>query len=381
MFRYREIFKGYGRVKKPRKSNKLTYEQFIEEYHEMLKNYWHQISSEISGWRNSYEWPKGTFLDEAVKRRNELENLIKDDLRKYGYVTKKVFDNVIKWGFGSSSGSTETEIRDTTKEAFEYLRRNNIAKAASALTKLSGIGISRASKVLALSNQDKLGIYDSRAADGLSDLKSNNKNLIPIPPGRTIPGDRLSDFSEAFERYVYVLTFLHDCAIKTEELRDSFKRVSDIEIALFSRSRKNLKPPTEYQTPKYINEIIRLNVVVIDEGDLFWTLGKGKKAKPFWARIDEKGIKILTGENGKSDEYLNRDEIQNCLLYFEDKKWFPLGNNVTKIEPGGLGEYFKNVLHKSPKFASHYVAIWVNQNLLVYRYGLRSRIELKIVYH
>ena len=93
----------------------------------------------------------------------------------------------------------------------------------------------------------------------------------------------------------------------------------------------------------------------------------------------KKGIKILTGEDGNSIAYLNNEEIKQCFIDFCEKDWFPLGNNVTKIERGGLGEYFKEKLKKSPKYASHYSAIWVSQRKLIYRYGLRNRIELKTV--
>jgi hypothetical protein len=127
------------------------------------------------------------------------------------------------------------------------------------------------------------------------------------------------------------------------------------------------------------NESRKLDTSAMEEGQYYCTLGKGKKAKCFWARIMDDGIHIRTGENMNSAEFLSSTQIKNCLLAFKNSEWFPLGNNITNIEVGGLGECFKNVLHKSPKYASHFAAIWVNQGLLDYRYGDRSRVELKVL--
>ena len=64
-----------------------------------------------------------------------------------------------------------------------------VADAAAELVRLPGIGISRASKILALANQREFGIYDSRSAHGMSDLCDASRRLIAIPPGRVIRGD------------------------------------------------------------------------------------------------------------------------------------------------------------------------------------------------
>lgn len=358
----------------------LPYENFVQKYRCLLNDYWHTISSEILEWKNNYEWPKGVHLEEAIEIRGSLENSINNDLCEFGFITKEVFDKVMKWGFGKTSKLSENEINEVTKEAFRYFRcSNDISKAVTILTRLNGIGISRASKILALSNQSKFGIYDSRAAHGLSDLLLNNKRLIPIPPGKVIEGDYMPDIGEAFEKYIYVLTFLYHCAKKDNELSDYFERVADIEIALFARSRNKTKVPETYQAPRYTGEGIDLNHTTIEEGDYFWTLSKGRKATRFFGRTFNDGLQVLTGANGKSIEFLSSSEIKDCLSYFSNKDWFPLGNNVTDISEGGLGEYFRNVLHKSPKYASHYAAAWVNQGLLGHRYGKQSRIELKVL--
>jgi len=67
------------------------------------------------------------------------------------------------------------------------------------------------------------------------------------------------------------------------------------------------------------------------------------------------------------------------LKHFSNREWFPLGNKIDEVKPGGLGEYFKNVLKTSPKFASHFASVLVSQGRVEYRYGTYNQIELKVL--
>lgn len=349
----------------------MKHVEFLNKYKNILAQYWKSIKPHILDWKNLYEWPKGTKLEESLAKRNKLEAAIKNEIKGKGYLSKKVFDDVMVWGFGRPSNNNEEEIQQATQKAFHYLRQDKLKEAALELVKLPGVGISRASKVLALYDQYNLGIYDSRAADGLSDLIVDGRRFMPIPPGRVVVGDtNLSqdDFCSAFEKYVWVLRSLMDCAKDDVNIGRHFTKASDIEIALFARSR--LKGSKDSRTVAD-KEII--------EGDKYWTLGYGNRAKPFWASIDENGIIVFTGPEGKTALYLKHKVVEQCLEHFRGRGWFPMGNNVTSITPGGLGEYFREKLLKSPKFASHFAAMLVDQNRLEYRYGKRNMVELRVV--
>lgn len=148
------------------------------------------------------------------------------------------------WGFGCPSNLDEAQIRQASRLAFELLRMGRISEAAMTLCGLRGIGISRATKVLALSNQTEYGIYDSRAAHGLSDLSRNGKHLIPIPPGRSVAvrsdhGDK-ARFCRAYRDYTLLLRHFRDRAKETPALAPTLRRAADIEMALFARSRSGL---------------------------------------------------------------------------------------------------------------------------------------------
>jgi len=221
--------------------SKINHEIFIKKYEKDLQNYWNSIEHSLLLLKSRYEWPKGTKLIEAINRRNEHEAAINKDLKKLGYLKKQTFDSIMQWGFRRPSNNTELEIMRATQEAFLHLRCDRLKAAAISLIKLDGIGISRASKVLALSNQSDLGIYDSRAAHGLSDFGvTHQKPLIPVPPGRKIQGSlgvSPSVLCDAFENYNWILRYFRKLARKNPELSASFARVADIEMAIFARSR------------------------------------------------------------------------------------------------------------------------------------------------
>ncbi|MBK9169652.1 MAG: hypothetical protein IPM24_19635 [Bryobacterales bacterium] len=185
-----------------------------------VRSYWKSIKNILLDWRTRYQWPQGIDRETSVKNRNDLENAIHQDLEELSYLRKTTFDAVMKWGFGRSSNLSETDIARSTRSAFEHLRSGRLAEAARALCELRGVGISRASKILALSDQRELAIYDSRAAHGLRKLvDQSEERLVPIPPGRVIRGDTGKDFNQGFQRYICVLRLLREWKIRGGDSR------------------------------------------------------------------------------------------------------------------------------------------------------------------
>ncbi len=208
-----------------------------------LERYWLEKAPEIAGWRQDYSW-QGAGLNAALAWRNATEAAINSEVRTIGFLSKTLFDRVMVWGFGSPSRLSGRDIADATSRAFRALATDDLLGAVVSLVRLDGIGISRASKVVALSNQTQYGIYDSRAAHGLSDLTIHGRRVVPIPPSRSNKfkydyGDNLH-FCEAFTTYTAVLRFLRDKARRNPELSSDFSRAADVEMALFARSRNGL---------------------------------------------------------------------------------------------------------------------------------------------
>ena len=121
------------------------------------------------------------------------------------------------------------------------------------------------------------------------------------------------------------------------------------------------------------------NKIEIGKKEGCWTLGAGKKSKNFFVQIGEDGIRVLTGQKRETDLYLTNQQIESFLNHFSTNGWFLLGNNIADLKDDSLGEYFKNTLKRSAKFASHFAAILVIKGRLEHRYGKYNAVELKVV--
>lgn len=113
-----------------------------------------------------------------------------------------------------------------------------------------------------------------------------------------------------------------------------------------------------------------------DEEKEYQTLGKNPTI--FRARKSRGGITFFTGRERRTKVHLSNAEIESCLAHFEKMSWFPLGNTIDALKPNGLGEYFKKVLRKSPKFASHFAAVLHSQGRLLCKYGPNNAVDLRV---
>ncbi|MFZ2456094.1 MAG: hypothetical protein WAX07_06430 [Candidatus Altiarchaeia archaeon] len=89
------------------------------------------------------------------------------------------------------------------------------------------------------------------------------------------------------------------------------------------------------------------------------TLAPGDKKRRFKADIVAgECIRIETGRkhNGAS---ISWQEYKRMVAFFRPKGFFPLGSRIDSLKEGGMGEYFQDVLKKSPRYASHYAAVMV----------------------
>ena len=96
---------------------------------------------------------------------------------------------------------------------------------------LNKVGISLASKVIGLFDQENLCVYDSRVGAALRDLKYGNKRMILVPPGRGRAGDSATDnrWAENYEKLIWTLEIVRDYL---NEKGCTF-RIADVEMALF----------------------------------------------------------------------------------------------------------------------------------------------------
>lgn len=144
------------------------------------------------------------------------------------------FRKVMWWGFGRVPRDvTEASLREASTVAYTALAERRLADAVREFCALPGVGPSRATKLLALSSQATLGIYDSSAAAALNQAAGGP--VVPEPPAQgSTSGPSQDALADGFARYTDILRALHDRASNDEELAAQFGRVSDIELALFA---------------------------------------------------------------------------------------------------------------------------------------------------
>jgi hypothetical protein len=89
------------------------------------------------------------------------------------------------------------------------------------------------------------------------------------------------------------------------------------------------------------------------------TLAQGDRKRRFNADIAAgERIRIETGRK-HNGVCVSWQEYKRMVAFFRPKGFFLLGNRIDSVREGGLGEYFRDVLKKSPKYASHFAAIMV----------------------
>ena len=131
----------------------LKFRSFLEIHRNAIDFYFEKNKSKIvKGWQN-FQWPLGMSRKVSLERLNELERAINNDLELYnGGISKELFIDIEIWGFGHTNINdvSNKEIEDATRESFKYLKQGDLKEAAENLSKIKGVGVSRASKVLAI---------------------------------------------------------------------------------------------------------------------------------------------------------------------------------------------------------------------------------------
>jgi hypothetical protein len=127
--------------------------------------------------------------------------------------------------------------QEVTRKAFQYLDEGRIQDATKSLLNIKGLGISRVTKIIGLSDQENLCIYDSRVGYALRDLTFNGKRLHLIPASRTI-GKRGREYdlnvsheewAKEYERILWTIEQIKDYM---NELGCTYRQ-ADVEMALF----------------------------------------------------------------------------------------------------------------------------------------------------
>ena len=201
---------------------------WIRENHEALLN----------GWK-SYRWGRDNSLINSLERRNRLSKKIAlSRIRNNGGLDLETLDSIMEWGFPKNPQFTPRNpeaCMEITRQAFSLLDKGKSSEAICRLMKFPLI-ISRASKIIGLSDPNYFAIYDSRVGLALANLRDGDERLIKIPgrmprPGKSYPSDTCTtlEWGQNYQKLIWVLEIIKNML----NLEGYPFSLADVEMALF----------------------------------------------------------------------------------------------------------------------------------------------------
>lgn len=181
-----------------------------------------------------YSW-NGECYIASIERRNALEYAINKSRKIYDNgVDLVTLNRITKWEFGRNFPLTNNEeALKITREVFGYVDKKDYFEASKQLMQISGVGIARATKVIGLSDQENLCIYDSRVGNALKGLVIEGRKLIKCPPDQGLKRDcdvaSKNEWALNYERLIWVVEIIKEYFLS----KGAKFKAADIEIALF----------------------------------------------------------------------------------------------------------------------------------------------------
>lgn len=208
-------------------------EKFVRIFKPTIIKWTEEREDAIVEGRLSYSW-KDLPTSNCVKKRNLVSKIIiLSRIKNSGAVDLETLDEVTRWGFNRDFPLRDSSlVLETTRESFRYLDSGDLKKATETLLKINGVGISRASKIIGLFDQENLCVYDSRVGKALYDLTHNEKKIILTPPGYGREYDYVSNplvWADYYQKLIWTIEVIRDYL---NEKGCTF-RSADIEMALF----------------------------------------------------------------------------------------------------------------------------------------------------
>lgn len=207
-------------------------ERFTEDNKETIRKWTQERFNELIEGRKNYSWRKKTSID-CINERNEISAaIVKSRIQNRGAVDLKTLDKVMDWGgFHHFPLRDENEVLEVTREAFIKLDNADIVSATERILSIHRVGISSASKIIGLYDQNMYAIYDSRVGKALSSLNHNGVRLLKCPPGRTRGGDACTPrvWAENYGKLLWILEIIRDY-LNGKGYPFS---IADVEMALF----------------------------------------------------------------------------------------------------------------------------------------------------
>ena len=211
-----------------------TKEAFLQKHYSTIVAWTKENQSALIIGRKKYQWRDKSPIESLEMRNNLSRQIVLSRIRNNGGVDRETLDSIMTWGFPNPLFPERDEKRclEITREAFNLLDTGKPSEAVLKLMSITGVGISRASKVIGLFDQNYLAIYDSRVGAALRTLTDKGEKMIKCPPGMNRPGDNYcspKDWAENYEKLLWILEIIRNVL---NEQGYPFN-IADVEMALF----------------------------------------------------------------------------------------------------------------------------------------------------
>jgi len=213
-------------------------EVFLQRYGGIITAWTEGNKNALIAGRKDYRWKDKTLIESLEKRNHLTRQIVLSRIRNNGGVDLETLDSIMEWGFPKNPQFAErnqNKCLEVTRQAFNLLDEGKPSEAICKLMSFPLI-ISRASKMIGLSDPNYFAIYDSRVGLALATLKKGDGRIIKIPgrapqAGRTFPSDNCGseEWGENYQKLLWVLEVIRN--VLNEEGYPF--NLADVEMALF----------------------------------------------------------------------------------------------------------------------------------------------------
>ena len=135
---------------------------FLMKYGQVILDWAKENKSHLIECRKNYSWNDKEPKACLVERYQVSQAIVLSRIQKSGGVDLETLGMIMSWGgFPQFPLRKEDKVLDITRMVFNFVDKGKISDAVEELLKIKGVGISRASKIIGLFDQERFCIYDS----------------------------------------------------------------------------------------------------------------------------------------------------------------------------------------------------------------------------
>ena len=207
-------------------------DRFLKKHKQIILDWTKNNKSRLIEGRKNYSWNDKEPQTCLTERNQVTESITFSRTQNNGGIDLETLDMMMSLGgFGQFPLRDTEKVLDVTRRVFDFVDKGKISNAVETLLAIKGVGIARASKIIALFDQERFCIYDSRVGQALKTLQFTEKPILKCPAGRSRPGDPCSDsgWAKNYQNLIWTLEVIRDY-LNSEGYQFG---IADVEMALF----------------------------------------------------------------------------------------------------------------------------------------------------